>query len=219
VSLYEISGSINGDGIQTTTVTNLGLIAPSNSALGAGPYYGKKQSEDISFNGVPIGPGGGASKYDVSYYQFDNNQLGLVGKDFFELVGAFDLVKSESYSPVFYDTRWTMQVGQTVNKNTTVTTLNGSVVNSQAQLTQRTEFVAIENIVLNGRNYSACKYTVSRATPSGGELTTSWYLNGKGLLLQKLDQIVDSAGIVTPKLRTTLVRTTVDAATVFPLAN
>ena len=93
------------------------------------------------------------------------------------------------FTPAVENIEYTIQVGQSIDKTSTVTVttfaspLPQLPAPSTTTGTERHTFVAKETIQLsNGKSYSACRYTVGPVGKT--DVTTSWLMVGNGQLLK-----------------------------------
>jgi hypothetical protein len=225
---YESSGA-NQNEASDNEFTELGEISPMG--LGAGPYYASKvfTRSEIDGLGIPVKTG---SLKDISFYhQVSNGELDLAGFQAYRsgLVGR-TLLFTTQYSPALpYGLMqkdnptnrrlFRMTAGQSVTQSFTATTTfaDANMANTVRTSTQRIEFVGMDSVNPGGtQTYTACKFTNTEATPTGSQVTTSWYLLGKGILLRSTTEAISTAGIATTTNTTRLVKASQGGNVVYP---
>jgi len=118
------------------------------------------------------------------------------------LPGATTTIRTRTvYNPPTEDTEFLLQPGQSLDKTTTqtTTTLQAPVAVPPATTTTtvRHTFEARESIVVLGRQYDTCRY--KQATVGGSEVTTTWFIVGRGVMARSL--VSTAAGNQTIELK------------------
>lgn len=223
----------SGRGGDKTIVTTTKNLAPS-SLQGVGSYFVK--SEAITANtpdGVSI-PDSVIVKEPKKYFELSNGKLGLVAVESFKEVafGQPTITLTDRYEPVFYDARFTMAAGTTLEqtKSYRKTETFGDSVKAQGKAswpgsaqhsannvlvstTQKIRFVGIETLIGdNNKTYITCKFESQSLVPASTELVTEWYLVGKGILMKSITSAANGAALQTIKLE----RASVGDEVVFP---
>jgi hypothetical protein len=209
--------------------TDLGQANPLG--LGAGPYYARTAFTDSNPDGLGI-PGGKGSSRDITlYHQLVNGQLDLVGFQAYRPgLGGRDLLFTTQFSPALpyglmkkdeavNNRLFTMTAGQAVTQSFTATTtfVDVSMTNTVKTNTQRIEFVGMDSVNPGGtQTYTACKFTNTETTAQGNQVTTLWYLEGRGTLLQSRTDITNSAGVTETTNNTRLVKAEQGGVIIFP---
>ncbi len=106
-------------------------------------------------------------------------------------------VSKSVYAPPWVDRSYALAIGESLTTTqsmttTATTTITGSPVplpptttTTPSTITQTIKYVGRESVTVPAGTYSACKYEYS----SGGALTTSWVIVGKGLMVKSLSVV------------------------------
>jgi hypothetical protein len=230
---YVLSGR-GGDKSETTATQNL----PQASLQGSGLYYVKsKVLAARTPDGLPIpAPQGAGKTSTLWYFERSNAKTGFVAtENSTRNLGGFTTVVTDRYEPTFYDIKFTMLAGQTLEqtksyKRSTTAGIDPEIAKSKAGLatptqqnasdpvfsvTTKTRFVALEALQLGNKIYSTCKFESQFLVPASTELVTEWYLVGKGLLVQSIT--TDNLG--TALQTTRLERASTGSKVIFPAGN
>jgi len=105
------------------------------------------------------------------------------------------------FNPAPENVEFTLSIGQSIDKvvGQTTTTLQAPVPTPPVTSTSTTThtFEARENVTVQGKSYDACRYRIS--TVNGTEVTTSWLIAGKGVMVKSQANTV--AGTQTIELK------------------
>ena len=223
----------SGRGGDKTIVTTTKNLAPS-ALQGVGSYFVK--NEAITANtpdGVSI-PDSVIGLEPKRYFEPSNGKLGLVAIESFKegAVGQPTITFTDRYEPTFYDAKFTMAAGVTLEqtKSYRKTETFGDSLKAQGKAswpvsaqhsannvlvstTQKIRFVGTETLQGdNSKTYITCKFESQSLVPASTELVTEWYLVGKGILVQSITSAATGAALQTIRL----VRASVGGEVIFP---
>jgi hypothetical protein len=233
---YVVSASgSNGDVLQEITTTNQQREKPNS----LGYYYVRSAAVLNTADGLPIpdieriGTGGPTGK-TISSYQFTNGQVGLVSEQQFD--GSVPQPKelyTDLYSPVFFDRLFTLSAGQEINQTRIFTrqpflgetfkaqskigipASHQAAANTAHTVSQRIKFLGVTPLTLGPNTYSTCKFEIQNTEPPSAQITTEWYLEGRGMLVQAIAQVGSN-----PPIRTQVLETAAESGkTFFPRNN
>ena len=230
-SVSYVSSGAGQNETSDSIFTQDGLLSPVG--LGTGPYYADSALTKSEVDGVAIQIKVKITKDITFYHQLDNGQLSLVGFQTYlppSIFGTRSLKSTTRYNtPLPYGLMkkdspanprlFTMTAGQAVTQSFTATTtfVDPSMTSTVTISTQRIEFIGMDSVNPGGMQaYTTCKFTNTEATAQGSQVTTLWYLQGKGILLKSRTDITSSAGVTETTNDTTLVKAVQDGAVVFP---
>lgn len=211
--------------------TQGGLLSPAG--LGTGPFYANNALTLNEVDGLGIQIKVKFTRDITFFHQLANEQLSLVGFQAYlplSIFGARSLISTTQYNtPLPYGLMkkdspanprlFTMTAGQAVTQSFTATTtfVDPSMTSTVKTSTQRIEFIGMDSINPGGTQaYTACKFTNTETTAQGGQVTTLWYLQGKGILLKSRTDLINNAGVTETTNDTTLVKAEQGGAVVFP---
>ncbi len=182
LATYALSGSITGQLTIDSLVQGAGTFEGQNAVKTL-----NKIETSASSQGVTI-----TSKNDATSYEQDGGNgftkslgseasvstggvtvpgVGTVG-------GSVSLIKTV-YSPAGLNVEFSIQPGQSIKKESAIlSTVDGRVQPLFSSSTTFT-FVAREQVVVRGRNFSTCKYTQTDGSGSG--ITTTWHILNRGV--------------------------------------
>ncbi len=225
---YESSGA-NENEASDTNFTEVGQASPLG--LGTGPYYATTAFTNSQIDGLGIPVKSNSFKDITHYHQWVNGQFDLVGFESYRSNPSTRvLLSTTQYSPALpygmmkkdepvNGRLFTMTAGQAVTQSFTATTsfVDTNMASIVKTRTQRIEFVGIDSVNPGGtQTYTACKFTNTEATAQGSQVTTLWYLQGKGVLLKSRTDITNSAGITETTNNTSLVKAVQSGSVIFP---
>jgi hypothetical protein len=230
-SVSFVSSGADQNQTSDSIFTQDGLL--SAVGLGTGPYYANSALTKSEIDGLGIQIKVKITKDITFYHQLDNGELRLVGFQAYlplSIFGARSLLSTTKYSTALpYGLMkkdspasphlFTMTAGQAVTQSFTATTtfVDPSMTSTVTINTQRIEFIGMDSINPGGTQaYTACKFTNTEATAQGSQVTTLWYLQGKGILLKSRTDITSSAGVTETTNDTALVKAVQNGAVVFP---
>lgn len=228
-SVSYVSSGAGQNETSDSIFTQVGLLSPVG--LGAGPYYADSSLTYSNIDGVGIPVKNGSIKDITFFHQLANGQLSLVGFQAYRgnLVWR-SLMFTKQYSTALpyglmeKDSRanprlFTMTAGQAVTQSFTATTtfVDPSMTSTVTINTQRIEFIGMDSVNPGGTQaYTTCKFTNTESTAQGSQVTTLWYLQGKGILLKSRTDLISSAGVTETTNDTNLVKAEQGGAVVFP---
>ena len=223
----------SGRGGDKTIVTTTKNLAPS-ALQGVGSYFVK--NEAITGNtpdGVSI-PDSVIGLEPKRYFEPSHGKLGLVAIESFKegAVGQPTITFTDRYEPTFYDAKFTMAAGVTLEqtKSYRKTETFGDSLKAQGKAswpvsaqhsannvlvstTQKIRFVGTETLQGdNSKTYITCKFESQSLVPASTERVTEWYLVGKGILVQSITSAATGAALQTIRL----VRASVGGEVIFP---
>jgi hypothetical protein len=224
-----VSSGANMNETSDSVFTDGGQANPPD--LGSGPYYASTALTDSTPDGLGI-PGGKGSTRDITlYHQLVNGQLDLIGFQAYITNSKIRVASSSTqYSPALpYGTMnkdepvnnrlFTLTAGQAVTQSFTATTrfVDAGFANINKSTTQRIEFIGMDSVNPGGTQaYTTCKFTNTEATAQGSQVTTLWYLQGKGILLKSITEAISTAGVVSTTNTTLLVKAEQNGSVIFP---
>lgn len=100
-------------------------------------------------------------------------------------LSGFSTMFKSTYAPLEEDRKFTLKLGESVSvasKGSTTVVAGGLLPAGTAPFDYTTTFTyaARETVVVNGRSFDTCKYTVTGGADTSTS-TTTWYLVGKGI--------------------------------------
>jgi hypothetical protein len=222
---YILSGNKFGGDITQGITTAISLQGQGTSDF----YFIKNAAVLNTTDGLPIpdtqgteATVGGRAGQSIAYYQIKNNLLGLQKEEQFD--SSKPIAKqlySNLYAPVFFDRLFTLTAGQEMIQTKVFTKqvyqgdafkasskANNAVFHQAASdttysVSQRVKFLGITSLVgAGGKTYSTCKFEIQNTEPASTEITTEWYLEGRGILVRSITKVGSSAPIATQELET-----------------
>jgi hypothetical protein len=181
---YTYSGAITGTEIVDSTVgamtTFEGQSARQSALITTGSHTAAGQTVAINTNGTTYSARTGDGQ--MTQYGLQTVASGSAGGI------TFTTTIKTVYSPPFVDNQYSLALGSSITQTlagTATTTIHTGVVPDQVTTsaipasTSTTTYVGQEQVSVIAGTYSACKYQVT--TPGSSDVTTSWFIVGKGI--------------------------------------
>lgn len=195
-NVYDYQGIITGEQTVETVVNGAAAFEGQNATLTTATTTGTNQTQGVTVSTTTVNKvyqqalGGGRIKTLGALIDATIGGAVVAGISTPSTTVSSKVV----YDPAEENTEFTLAVGQSVTKTTTVrTTTAGNTITSTGSTTHT--FEARESITVPAGTYNTCRYRIT----SGGDATTTWYIVGKGIMARS--QATTSAGTQTIQLK------------------
>lgn len=194
--VYDYQGVITGEQTVEAVINGAAAFEGQNATLTTATTTGTNQTQGVSVSTTTV---------NKVYQQAAGNGLvktlgALIDATIGGVVVAgVSTPATTTSSKVVYDPaeenrEFMLSLGQSVTKTTTVrTTTAGNTISTTGSTTHTYE--ARESITVPAGTYNTCRYRIS----SGSDVTTTWYIVGKGIMARS--QATTSAGTQTIQLK------------------